>query len=84
MRNLSCTFTIDGCTKKVVLRKIAQERRFQAVIDGEKSEFILCDNNEVKHFSGPELELQLHGRIQWMITHYFSNAKAIKKTELAG
>lgn len=33
MRNIACTFNVDGVPTKVCLRKLPRQRRFQAIID---------------------------------------------------
>lgn len=80
MRNLSCTFDINGITKKVTLRKVPKERKFLVQYDGNETEYIITEKNAVEYMHGPIPETTLGVRIQWMIMHYFSNTKPVSTT----
>jgi hypothetical protein len=80
MRNLSCTFDINGITKKVTLRKVPKERKFLVQFDGHETEYVITETNTVEYTQGPEPEKTLGVRIQWMIMHYFSNTKPVSTT----
>ncbi|SHM31479.1 hypothetical protein SAMN05444266_107359 [Chitinophaga jiangningensis] len=82
MRNISCTFKVDGVPNKVVLRKVAKERRFQASLNGSTTptEYIISDvTNEVEYYDGPMLSDTYFARVVWIIKQYFPNVRAIMK-----
>lgn len=76
MRTLACTFFVNGYNRKVALRKVAKERKFQVVIKGDVMEYTFSDNDTLEQVNGPALtEEALLPHIEWMIRHYF----AVKK-----
>ena len=82
MRNISCTFNVDGIPTKVVLRKLPKERRFQASLNGSTTptEYIISDQtNEVEYYDGPVLGELFFSRVVWLIKQYFPNVRAILK-----
>lgn len=80
MRNVTCTFNLDGIPTKVKLRKLPRQRRFQAVIDGNITEYVISDEtNEVEYYDGPVLNDNLVIRITSLIMQYFPRVRAIVK-----
>ncbi|WP_143308229.1 hypothetical protein [Chitinophaga vietnamensis] len=80
MRNISCTFNVDGIPTKLMLRKVAKERRFMAFVDGVATEYIISDHtNEIEYYDGPPLNDFFFERVRWLIKQYFPNVKAIVK-----
>ena len=80
MRNIACTFNVDGVPTKINLRKLPSQRRFQVIIDHSITEYIISDEtNEVEHYEGPVLDDYLFARITSLIRQYFPNVRAIVK-----
>lgn len=80
MRNVNCTFNVDGVPTKISLRKLPRQRRFQAVIDRNITEYIISDEtNEVEHYEGPVLSEYLFNQISALIRQYFPKVRAIEK-----
>ncbi|GAA3947792.1 hypothetical protein GO495_26400 [Chitinophaga oryziterrae] len=76
MRTLACTFLINGVNTKVALRKRGREKRFQIVVRGQVLEYTYTNESEIQQVDGPELpESALLPHIEWMIRHYFTDAK---------
>jgi hypothetical protein len=80
MRNIACTFNVDGVPTKISLRKLPRQRRFQAIIDRNITEYIISDvTNEIEYYEGPVLSDYLFTRIASLIKQYFPNVRAIMK-----
>jgi hypothetical protein len=80
MRNIACTFNVDGVPTKINLRKLPRQRRFQAIIDRNITEYIISDEtNEIEYYEGPVLNEYLFSRIATLIKQYFPNVRAIMK-----
>ncbi|MFB6457775.1 hypothetical protein ACE38W_21070 [Chitinophaga sp. Hz27] len=80
MRNISCTFNVDGVPTKVILRKIPKERRFSVSLDGVSTEYVISDEtNEIEYYDGPVLNDYFFSRVVWLIRQYFPNVRAIVK-----
>jgi hypothetical protein len=76
MRTLACTFFINGTNTKVALRKRGREKKFQIVIRGEVLEYTVNEQDNLEQINGPELsDSALLPHIEWMIRHYFTDAK---------
>jgi hypothetical protein len=80
MRNIACTFNVDGVPTKINLRKLPRQRRFQAIIDRNITEYIISDEtNEIEYYEGPILSDYLSTKIAGLIRQYFPNVRAIVK-----
>lgn len=80
MRNVQCTFNLDGVPTKVNLKKLPRQRRFQAIIDRNITEYVISDEtNEVEYYDGPVLSEHLFRQITALIKQYFPNVRAIVK-----
>ncbi|CAL1520873.1 hypothetical protein [Chitinophaga sp. MM2321] len=80
MRNITFTLNVDGIPIKIKVRKVPKERRFQAIIDRDITEYAISDvTNELEHYEGPVLSDYLFQRISDVIKQYFPNTKAIQK-----
>ncbi|HEU4551363.1 MAG TPA: hypothetical protein VFS25_00950 [Chitinophaga sp.] len=78
MRNLACTFKVNGIPKRICLKKIAKERKFRVTVEGVQMEYFLTDEDHVKPLSDSELpDDSLLPHIEWMIRHYFQNTKQL-------
>jgi translation initiation factor IF-3 len=79
MRTLACTFLINGINTKVALRKRGREKRFQIVVRGQVLEYTYTNECDIQQVDGPELtETALLPHIEWMIRHYFTDAKKVQ------
>lgn len=82
MRGIEVTFNMDGVPTRMRLRKMAQQRRFQVIINKETSEYIISDEtNKIEHYEGLKLNDDLFIRICALIGQYFPNTRAIKKID---
>jgi len=80
MRNIAITTNLDGVPTKINLRKLPRQRRFQAIIQGQVTEYVITDaTNTVEHYDGPVLEERLTQFITKLIWQYFPNTRAIQK-----
>lgn len=80
MRNIACTFNVDGIPTKLILRKLPQQRRFQAIIDKTITEYVISDEtNKLEHHEGPDLTPFLFEKVAGLVKQYFPNVKAIIK-----
>ena len=80
MRNIACTFNVDGIPTKLILRKMPQQRRFQAIVDRTITEYVISDEtNKLEHHEGPELVPFLFQKVCDLVQQYFPNVKAIIK-----
>ncbi|RFS24048.1 hypothetical protein DVR12_09195 [Chitinophaga silvatica] len=80
MRNIACTFNIDGVPTRLNLRKLPRQRRFQAIIDRSITEYIISDEtNQLEYYEGPELAPFLFEKISALVKQYFPNVRAIVK-----
>lgn len=81
MRNISITVSKDGIPTKMVIRKVAQEKRFLVLINKSISEYIITDaeNTKVAYYDGPELEDHLFEKVRDTILQYFPKVRAIKQ-----
>jgi hypothetical protein len=80
MRNIACTFNVDGVPTRLSLRKLPRQRRFQAIIDRNVTEYVISDEtNNLEYYEGPVLPPYLFEKISALVKQYFPNVKAIIK-----
>lgn len=80
MRHVAVTTNFDGVPTKINLRKLPRQRRFQAIIQGQTTEYVISDaTNAVEYFDGPVLDERVHKFIIQLIGQYFANSRAIQK-----
>lgn len=77
MRNLACTFKVNGIPKRVSLRKIAKERKFRVKVEGAEMEYSLTETDHLQQVTGQLPDHALLPHIEWMIRHYFTNTKQL-------
>jgi hypothetical protein len=78
MRNLACTFNVNGIPRRVCLKKIAKERKFRVTVEGVQMEYSLTEEDTIKPVNGGHLpDNALLPHIEWMIRHYFNNTKQL-------
>ncbi|ASZ10582.1 hypothetical protein KTO58_22655 [Chitinophaga pendula] len=78
MKNLACSFTVNGTVKTVTLRKVPKERKFIVGVDGITLTYLLTEKNKIKSLKGNKLPVkELLPHIEWMICHYFINTKQL-------
>jgi len=78
MRNLACTFKVNGVPKRICLKKIAKERKFRVTVEGVQMEYSLTEQNKILPVSESQLpDTALLPHIEWMIRHYFNNTKQL-------
>jgi hypothetical protein len=80
MRNIAVTIKMNDVPTKLNLRKLPRQRRFQARINGQTTEFIIADEtNQVEYYEGVELSEAVNSIIRGLIHQYFSGCRAIQK-----
>jgi len=78
MRNLACTFKVNGIPKRICLKKIAKERKFRVTVEGMQIDYSLNDEDHIEPVSDSPLpDIALLPHIEWMIRHYFQNTKQL-------
>jgi hypothetical protein len=72
MRTLACSFTVNGVSRKISLRKKAKEKKYLVVMKGEVLEYAFSKDNIMLQLAGPTItEPALNDHIEWMIRNYF-------------
>jgi len=78
MRNLACTFKVNGIPRRICLKKIAKERKFRVTVEGIQAEYSLTDDDTIRPEDNVQLpDAALLPHIEWMIKHYFNNTKQL-------
>ncbi len=78
MRNLACTFKVNGIPKRVCLKKIAKERKFRVTVEGVQMEYSLTKEDTITPADDVQLpDNALLPHIEWMIRHYFIKTKQL-------